>query len=241
VMEGFAMPTPVRTGGEFGSGTFSNELENIAVNEKTGEIYVADAGNERVFIYQGPPARFPLTVFITGEGEVTSTPAGLTCSTGECTHEFEGEVTLTATAATGYTFGSWSGCKIVSATTCTVDRTASTEVTAVFVKAGNEGQAGKEGPVGKEGSTGSEGKTGATGEKGVNGARGEIGPAGPAGQVELVTCKKSGKSRSARPSSSPARSSSKPPERQRRQRSPVTAWCMRPGQLARPTGARACG
>jgi DNA-binding beta-propeller fold protein YncE len=87
VVEGFAMPTPMRTGGEFGSGTFSDTIENIAVNEKTGAIYVSDAGNEKVFIYQGTPARFPLTAFITGEGEVTSAPAGLMCSTGECTHE----------------------------------------------------------------------------------------------------------------------------------------------------------
>jgi DNA-binding beta-propeller fold protein YncE len=127
VVEGFAMPTPVRTGGEFGSGTFSNAIENIAVNEKTGAIYVADAGKESVFIYQGPPVRFPLTVSITGEGEVTSTPAGIACTAGECTHELEGEVTLTAKAAAGYEFASWIGCKPTSATTCAVDRTATTE------------------------------------------------------------------------------------------------------------------
>ena len=83
------MPTPVRTGGEFGSGTFSNEIENIAVNEETGAIYVADAGNKSIFIYQGAPARFPLTVSLTGEGEVTSTPAGIACTAGECTHELK--------------------------------------------------------------------------------------------------------------------------------------------------------
>ena len=60
------------------------ESKTSRYNEKTGAIYVSDAGKNEVFIFQGPPARFPLTVFITGEGEVTSTPAGLTCSTGEC-------------------------------------------------------------------------------------------------------------------------------------------------------------
>ncbi|MGH2852656.1 MAG: InlB B-repeat-containing protein [Solirubrobacteraceae bacterium] len=193
VMEGFAMPTPVRTGGEFGSGTFSDEIENIAVNEKTGAIYVADAGNHRVFIYQGPPARFPLTVFVTGEGEVTSTPAGLACSAGGCTHELEGEVTLTAKAAAGYEFAGWIGCKPISASTCTVDRSATTEVTAVFLKAAKEGATGKAGVPGKEGSAGA---TGPVGEKAAAGAQGEEGPAGPtgpqgpAGKVELVTCKK---------------------------------------------------
>ncbi len=183
VVEGFAMPTPVRTGGEFGSGTFSDEIENVAVNEKTGAIYVADAGNKKVFIYQGPPARFPLTVFITGEGEVTSSPAGIACSSAECTHELEGEVTLMANAAAGYEFAGWIGCKPISATTCTVDRAATTEVTAVFLKAGTEGVPGKEGSAG---ATGSVGDKGAQGEEGP---AGPTGPQGPAGKVELVMCK----------------------------------------------------
>jgi DNA-binding beta-propeller fold protein YncE len=186
VVEGFAMPTPVRTGGEFGAGTFSNAIENIAVNERTGAIYVADAGKEQVFIWQGAPARFQLTLFITGEGEVTSSPAGLTCSAGQCTHEFEGEVTLTAAkAGTGYEFAGWIGCKPISATTCKVDRTAATEVTAVFLKAGKEGPTG----TGTTGETGANGAPGAQGPAGPPGAQGPAGPAGPAGQVELVTCK----------------------------------------------------
>lgn len=188
VVEGFAMPTPVRTGGEFGSGTFSHEIENIAVNEKTGEIYVSDKGNEKVFIYQGAPARFPLTVFISGEGEVTSTPAGLACSTSECTHEFEGEVTLTATkVGAGYEFAGWIGCKPISTTTCTVERARTTEVTAVFLKAGTQGPAGKDGATGPEGKAGA---TGPTGQSAAPGPAGAQGPAGPAGKVELVTCKK---------------------------------------------------
>jgi DNA-binding beta-propeller fold protein YncE len=179
VVEGFAMPTPVRTGGEFGSGTFSGEIENIAVNEKTGAIYVSDAGQKKIFVYQGAPARFPLTVFITGEGEVTSTPAGLTCSTAQCTDEFEVEVTLTAQADTGYEFAGWIGCKKVSAMTCTVERTAATEVTAVFLKAASQGPAGNEGRAGTAGETGA---------RGAAGAEGPTGAQGPAGKVELVTC-----------------------------------------------------
>jgi hypothetical protein len=104
---------------------------------------VSDAGKEKVFIYQGAPARFPVTVFITGEGEVASTPAGLTCSTAQCTHEFEGEVILTATkAAPGYEFAGWIGCRPISATACRVDRAASTEITAVFLKLAQAGRAG---------------------------------------------------------------------------------------------------
>jgi DNA-binding beta-propeller fold protein YncE len=189
VVEGLAMPAPVRTGGEFGSGTFSREIENIAVDEKTGAIYVADAGNKEVFIYQGPPARFPLTVFISGEGEVTSTPAGLACSSTQCTHEFEGmEVTLTAAkAGAGYEFTGWIGCRQTSATTCTVDRADAAEVTAVFSKTATQGPPGTEGATGKEGALGKEGPAGKEGKAGEKGAT------GPAGEIELVTCKKVGK------------------------------------------------
>jgi hypothetical protein len=142
------------------------------------------------------PPLFPLTVFISGEGEVISTPVGVKCSTEECSYAFEGEVTLTeANAGAGYEFAGWLGCKRVSATTCTVDVTAASEVTAVFLKAGKEGAPGEEGPAGKDGATGNEGKTGATGEKGATGVAGPQGlagaqgPAGPAGKIELVRCK----------------------------------------------------
>jgi hypothetical protein len=187
VVEGLTSPTPVRTGVEFGAGTFSEEIESIAVNEKTGAIYVGDEGKKKVFTFQGAPSHFPLTVFITGEGEVTSTPAGLACSTGECTHEFEGEVTLTAAkAGVGYEFAGWIGCRPISATTCRVKRTATTEVTAVFLKAGTQGPTGT-------GSAGEKGANGAAGAQGPGGPTGAQGPAGPAGKIELVTCKKVGK------------------------------------------------
>jgi hypothetical protein len=59
-----------------------------------------------------------------------------------------------------------------------VDRAETTEVTAVFLKAGTQG------------SSGSEGKTGATGPAGEKGSAGSPGAQGPAGKVELVTCEK---------------------------------------------------
>ena len=74
---------------------------------------------------------------MTGEGEVTSTPAGINCVCGPaagCSAEFEGKVTLEAKAEAGYVFAGWIGCKHVGATTCKVNVTAATEVTAVFVK-----------------------------------------------------------------------------------------------------------
>lgn len=86
----------------------------------------------------------------------------------------------------------WIGCEPISATTCKVDRTATTEVTAVFVKAGREGETGEEGPSGDEGragATGPAGERGTAGPQGEKGPAGAQGPAGPAGKVELVTCR----------------------------------------------------
>jgi DNA-binding beta-propeller fold protein YncE len=164
-------------------------IDGIAVNETTGKIYLAvsEEHNDQILVYQGALPHFSLTVFITGEGEVTSTPLGLACSTGECTHEFEGEVTLTAAkAGAGYEFAGWIGCKPISATTCTVKRSATTEVTAVFVRAGTQGPTGT-GSAGEKGAAGPQGPAGPTGARGPIGAQGS---AGPAGEVELVTCKK---------------------------------------------------
>jgi hypothetical protein len=164
--------------GEFYAQTLG-AITGIAVNEETGKIYMAvpDEDNGQVLVYQSAPPRYPLSVQVTGEGEVTSTPAGIACSTGECTHEFEGEVILTAAnAGAGYEFAGWIGCERVSGATCTVSE--ASHLTAVFLKAGGAG------------APGSEGKAGPTGPAGPAGEKGATGTQGPAGQIELVTCKK---------------------------------------------------
>ena len=61
-----------------------------------------------------------------------SSPVGINCG-ATCSAEFEGKVTLTAIAETGYVFVGWIGCKSTGAATCEVDMTAATEVTAVFL------------------------------------------------------------------------------------------------------------
>ena len=151
----------------------------------------------------------PLSVFVSGKGKVSSSPSGIdacTPSSGKCTAEFEGSVTLTEEPASGYVFVGWLGCKSTGATTCEVEVTAASEVTAVFLEEGTEG---KQGPVGEPGEPGARGLQGAKGEPGTvgpigpTGQRGEpgnagtvgaVGPAGPqgpvgaAGKVQLVKC-----------------------------------------------------
>src|SRR6267143_4190920 len=74
----------------------------------------------------------------TGSGTVTSsdTPpsisCGPTCATASASYPSGTTVSLTASAASGSTFASWSGCDITSGTTCTVTMSAAKSVTATF-------------------------------------------------------------------------------------------------------------
>jgi hypothetical protein len=83
-----------------------------------------------------PPGPQPiLTVTVTGttSGNVTSSPAGISCNTGSsCSSQFVTgqDVTLTATPSTG--FQSWQGCNTTNGASCTVLLENSTTVTAIF-------------------------------------------------------------------------------------------------------------
>jgi hypothetical protein len=76
-----------------------------------------------------------LTVAKTGNGTITSSPAGIDCGT-DCAESYAGgaSVTLTATAAAGSTFTGWSGA-CTGTGTCTVTMNAVKSVTATFSQA----------------------------------------------------------------------------------------------------------
>src|SRR5919106_1353969 len=76
---------------------------------------------------------FALTVTVQGSGTVTSTPAGIDCP-GDCSQSYPSgtQVTLAATAATGWTFGGWSGACTVSP--CVVSMDGARAVTATFTQ-----------------------------------------------------------------------------------------------------------
>jgi endoglucanase len=84
------------------------------------------------------PGTFGLTVTKAGAGSgtVTSSPAGINCgSTCTANYSSGASVTLTAAAASGSTFGGWSGaCSGTAA--CTVSMTAARSVTATFNTSG---------------------------------------------------------------------------------------------------------
>ncbi len=83
---------------------------------------------------RNPSRTLTVTKTGTGSGTVTSTPQGISCGT-KCSSTFTANpVTLTAVAAAGSTFTSWSGCTSVSGATCTVSMTSNKSVSARFTK-----------------------------------------------------------------------------------------------------------
>ncbi len=202
---GFSCATVDNQGDVFVSGnggvSWSRELETgtilTGVSCASSALCVTADTTGNVTAFAAPSSEYALSVFVTGEGKVESNPAGIACEAEECSHQFEGAVTLTATPKpdSGYVFAGWLGCKHAEADTCDITVPTS-EVTAAFVKQGTEGKEGKEGPTGKEGAPGATGTAGATGPAGPTGSQGPAGPAGkegPQGRVELVTCTKVGK------------------------------------------------
>jgi hypothetical protein len=77
---------------------------------------------------------FALSVSVTGNGTVTSSPAGINCGTA-CNANFAAStsVTLTAAPAAGQSFSAWGGACSGSSPTCTVTMSQARSVTATFV------------------------------------------------------------------------------------------------------------
>jgi phospholipase C len=92
----------------------------------------AAASVTATFNLSAPPIQLTVQSAGAGTGTVTSNPAGISCPT-TCTASFATgtPVVLTATAATGSTFGGWSGA-CTGTGTCSLTLTANTSVTATF-------------------------------------------------------------------------------------------------------------
>lgn len=100
----------------------------------TGTCQVTLTANKSVTATFTPVPRYPLSVTVTGQGTVTSTPAGINCGT-DCNEAYaQGtNVALTAIPAAGYTFSKWSGaCTGTGA--CQVTMAADQIVGAIFFR-----------------------------------------------------------------------------------------------------------
>ena len=111
--------------------------------DSAGTLYAADRAAGVVDVFGSAPnqseTKFPLQVTVSGNGSVSSAPAGISCGSGACSHEFkEGKtVTLSAHPALHNHFVEWSGADVAScaspvALTCIVTMGGSRSFTAEF-------------------------------------------------------------------------------------------------------------
>lgn len=113
--------------------------EAVAGQEYSAVFYLNNvrvtASAPFVIIPGSPPANQTLTTSKTGTGtgNITSSPAGISCG-ADCTETYPtgSSVTLTAVADTGSTFSGWSGAGCSGTGTCTVNMTAAQTVSAGF-------------------------------------------------------------------------------------------------------------
>ena len=96
-----------------------------------------DPGSAQVLLRQFfVGATFPLTINVSGDGSLASTPIGVECASGQCVTDFPSgtSVTLVPQGGPAGVFGAWSGACSGSGA-CTVAMTAARSVNASFVAA----------------------------------------------------------------------------------------------------------
>lgn len=97
---------------------------------------VSGGGKKTVVALFAPGRATTVTVQRTGGGTVSGHPGATIACAGTCTWRYAPGtiVTLTATPATGWSFGAWRGCPSASGTTCTLTATGQRRVSATFVR-----------------------------------------------------------------------------------------------------------
>jgi hypothetical protein len=110
-----------------GSGNLTASL-NAPPNFITGSAFLTGAGIGTTACNQAA-----LTVSVSGNGTVTSSPTGITCP-GTCSALFslDSTVTLSASTGTGTPNVTWVGCDSSTTTACTLAMTSNRSVTATF-------------------------------------------------------------------------------------------------------------
>jgi len=122
------------TNKDFGSGSSNNGNDHISVTTGYGNVH-ALAGKSYLFNPQsGPAAQISLGFPGNGTGSVTSIPEGLIC-TANCNASFKTgtTVTVSATASPGTLFTGWTGGGCSTASSCDINLTAPTDITASFI------------------------------------------------------------------------------------------------------------
>jgi hypothetical protein len=144
------------------SGACSGSTDTVTVSMEAAKTCTA------TFVSTAAPTTYTLSLSKSGNGTVTSSPAGIDCG-ATCSASFAANqtITLTAAPATGYSFGSWGGSCSGSAATTTVGMDAGKNCLANFVVSGGTG--GGTGSGGESDGSGGAGGFTITFEKSVEG------------------------------------------------------------------------
>ncbi len=116
------------------SGTYSSTAMGLGCpGGNTGMRYDAFIATVPIATGNG----YLLTATKSGQGTVTSSDGYINCGS-TCSYNYNSgtQVTLTATASSGYTFSNWAGCDSVQSNTCTVTVNNARTVTATFTSNG---------------------------------------------------------------------------------------------------------
>jgi len=121
------------TGQDCGTGLVSATIttNNKGTVHSNGAI-VTGTMTVNVVCFTGSGGGAAITVSVTGNGTVASSPAGISCPTVCAAIFATTPVTLTATPNSGSSFGSWSGCDSVSGTNCIISSLTSNRAVAVI-------------------------------------------------------------------------------------------------------------
>ena len=94
-----------------------------------------DSAQSATATFVTPTPQVSLSVAITGDGTVNSTPSGIGCPGSACSADFDSgtSVTITASPANGANFSQWSGACSGNSTSCTVSLDNAKNATATFV------------------------------------------------------------------------------------------------------------
>jgi len=120
--------------GAAGSTSFAPP-SNMETGASTLVVVANGVPSQPVSVNVTKSAAEPLTASITGGGTVTSSPAGISCAP-ICSNNFAAgaQVSLTASAATGWSFSGWSGAGCSGTGACNVTMNAAESVTATFTQ-----------------------------------------------------------------------------------------------------------
>jgi Divergent InlB B-repeat domain/Glucodextranase, domain B len=110
-----------------------NTIRVYAQNGNSSEVSTQITVKYTPDVVNPPTPKFTLTTTKTGQGSITSNPAGINCGT-TCAFDYtkDTSITLTATPDTGSSFTSWGGACAGTNNTCTITMNQSQNVAATF-------------------------------------------------------------------------------------------------------------